>query len=848
MIILEQGVNARDINNLDLAKELFEECLQMRITSLGDNHLLVAEALVELGQVYRLKGSFTRARECYEVALKIFVHVSDNENGKCNKDIALTHRRIGLAYKEENTWVLAFGSLQKSIEMYSSSQSGLSTDSLELASTLYEAAHVAIRLSADVAGGGLDSAVGMLSRSLEIREKRLGRFHRDTHQVKLDLAVKLRIIAKNVAMIGKHAYFRNHAIGGMRFDQEQEEYVQIVAPAGDSSYDSSLAIILLESAAESFEQVNINAESSGNRDSYNLRELANVYVELGRILIEEQLWIKAAAVYEKLLDTYRHIYCRGTGNRNNERDHIGEKQVLDLLDENADRVLINPLLEKDSSEQIRSHQESSNKIITRMFHTDNIDIATALATAAFVCMRCNRLKRAKELYMEAIEIYQRIGQDQSLAIADIHSNFGELREREKKFNKAKEQHELAYTIRLKLVGDDHPLVADSLEELGHLRLHALKCEKAERDFAEVVRIRRGYCMRLRRTGSGAVRVPNNYSSVEKRVFAQATWEAELAEADNRLCYGLCDYAFVFGKKKNYLRAKELLEEALAIRKNIKLVFNDIAYSAAIVQLATILIECDTFEKTRGLLNEALRIREEYFGMDHKLVVEVLCLLATVLDKLDEINDAQRMLQRALDILIRIQHTDNTEDVAQTYSKLGMLFFKSGNYPISITHFKKALQIWMKLKGIESTEVTDAMLNLAFAFKKNDEVRESRDHYEQAAAILRRLHGYNHSDVASVLASLSSLSFYEKKFEEALDYSKQVLRIRKRLYGRDNVDVINTSANQAVIYEKLMMNKNAHKLHSKVLLWREQHLCPEDILIAFSLIAMSDSFRRLGMLH
>lgn len=62
MVILEQGVTARDTNELDRAKELFEECLQMRISSLGDNHPLVAAALVELGQVYRLKGAFTRAR------------------------------------------------------------------------------------------------------------------------------------------------------------------------------------------------------------------------------------------------------------------------------------------------------------------------------------------------------------------------------------------------------------------------------------------------------------------------------------------------------------------------------------------------------------------------------------------------------------------------------------------------------------------------------------------------------------------------------------------------------------------------------------------------------------------
>ena len=97
----------------------------------------------------------------------------------------------------------------------------------------------------------------------------------------------------------------------------------------------------------------------------------------------------------------------------------------------------------------------------------------------------------------------------------------------------------------------------------------------------------------------------------------------------------------------------------------------------------------------------------------------------------------------------------------------------------------------------------------------------------------------------MLASLSSLSFYEKKYEEALDYSKQVLKIRKKIFGRSNAEVINTTANQAIIYEKLMMNKNAHKLCIRVLQWREERLSPEDHLIATALIALSDSFRRLG---
>jgi tetratricopeptide (TPR) repeat protein len=111
MILCEISISSRDANDLDVAKSRFEKALQMRVTALGETHHLVAATLIELGQVNRLKASFTTARKYYEDALKIYIDVFENENGRCNKDIALTHHRIGLAYKEKNTWVLVFISL-----------------------------------------------------------------------------------------------------------------------------------------------------------------------------------------------------------------------------------------------------------------------------------------------------------------------------------------------------------------------------------------------------------------------------------------------------------------------------------------------------------------------------------------------------------------------------------------------------------------------------------------------------------------------------------------------------------------------------------------------------------------
>jgi hypothetical protein len=79
-------------------------------------------------------------------------------------------------------------------------------------------------------------------------------------------------------------YFRTRAVGGKRFGNTVDAYVQHMVPGPTASYDSSLAVILLKNAADAFKQTNLDAQHSKSRDGCNLRELANVVVKLGNIL------------------------------------------------------------------------------------------------------------------------------------------------------------------------------------------------------------------------------------------------------------------------------------------------------------------------------------------------------------------------------------------------------------------------------------------------------------------------------------------------------------------------------------------------------------------------------------
>lgn len=78
-----------------------------------------------------------------------------------------------------------------------------------------------------------------------------------------------------------------------------------------------------------------------------------------------------------------------------------------------------------------------------------------------------------------------------------------------------------------------------------------------------------------------------------------------------------DLAYVHAKKRDYTLAQELLQEALAIRQSIRDGLNIIAHSNTLVQLAKVQLDMGILGDTRIILGEALQLREEYYGGEHR---------------------------------------------------------------------------------------------------------------------------------------------------------------------------------------------------------------------------------------
>ncbi|ETO10332.1 hypothetical protein RFI_27043 [Reticulomyxa filosa] len=164
--VMELGIDSLAIPNVDKAIELFRFALCVRLQTLPDSHIDVAESYGWLGRAYDDKGEYDTAIEYYQKALKIRLDIL----GSDHPDVATLYNNLGSVYDDK-------GEYHKSIEYYEKD--------LEINLTKLGPDHPNVSDSYNNLGvvhdkiGEYDKAMEYYEKSLKIRLEKLGHDHPD---------------------------------------------------------------------------------------------------------------------------------------------------------------------------------------------------------------------------------------------------------------------------------------------------------------------------------------------------------------------------------------------------------------------------------------------------------------------------------------------------------------------------------------------------------------------------------------------------------------------------------------------------------------------------------------------
>jgi serine/threonine protein kinase/Tfp pilus assembly protein PilF len=323
------------------------------------------------------------------------------------------------------------------------------------------------------------------------------------------------------------------------------------------------------------------------------------------------------------------------------------------------------------------------------------------------------------------------------------------------FADAEAQLRRALLMRQSVLGENHPDVASSLDDLAGLML-----EKGDYSAAEPL-----------------------YRS------ALAMNRRLLGERNATVALNLANIALLLQKQARYAEAESLSRESLSMRRDI-LGENSADFATSLSNLATLLQAEGKYAEAEPLQRTALSTRRALLGPNHPEVASSLNNLAGILQAQGKYAEAEPLLREAL-ATDKAIYGDEHPSVPETLNNLAIVLDYQGKYTEVEPMYREALVLYTRILGEKHQSVAACMNALAVLLQARGEYTEAESLHRQALAMRRELLGNTHPQVASSLSNLASLLQERGQLTEAESLYRDALSIQEGALGADHPRVAST---------------------------------------------------------
>ncbi|MGR3279224.1 tetratricopeptide repeat protein [Acaryochloris marina NIES-2412] len=363
-------------------------------------------------------------------------------------------------------------------------------------------------------------------------------------------------------------------------------------------------------------------------------------------------------------------------------------------------------------------------------------------------------------YRDAIRLYEQIvGSRQKLLgtehpdVAQSLNNLAALYDNQGRYEAAEPLYVQALEMRQKLLGTEHPDVAGSLNNLAGLYKNQGRYEAAE---------------------------PLYEQALEMHQKLLGTEHPDVAGSLNNL-------AGLYDNQGRYEAAEPLYVQALEMRqKLLGTEHPDVAGS--LNNLAGLYDNQGRYEAAEPLYVQALEMRQKLLGTEHPDVATSLNGLAGLYDNQGRYEAAEPLYVQALEMRQKLLGTEHP-DVATSLNNLALLYYNQGRYEAAEPLLVQALEMYQKLLGTEHPSVALSLNNLAGLYKNQGRYEAAEPLLVQALEMKQKLLGTEHPSVALSLNNLAALYYNQGRYEEAKSFLSQALKIVEKALGPEHPNTL-----------------------------------------------------------
>ncbi|MEM9593376.1 MAG: serine/threonine-protein kinase [Acidobacteriota bacterium] len=269
---------------------------------------------------------------------------------------------------------------------------------------------------------------------------------------------------------------------------------------------------------------------------------------------------------------------------------------------------------------------------------------------------------------------------------------------------------------------------------------------------------------------------------------------ELAEALNNMALGLMRTA-------SYDRAEKHLAQVLDIRRRNP--GDGYLVAQTLHNLTLIASRKGDYRTAVGRGRETLKLKAEVLAPDHPSTARTLSLLAGPLREIGDYAESERVMRRALDIMLGAWDGDHL-DVLATRGDLAFVRHLAGEQEVAEGEQREVLRLKRQNLGEEHREVAISLDALGRQLEDRGDLDEAEELLNKSLELRRRLYPDGHPGLAHGRQALGTFLLRRGRLEEAEPLLTAALEARRGVLRPDHPHV----GESLVAYAELLLKRGS----------------------------------------
>jgi CHAT domain-containing protein/Tfp pilus assembly protein PilF len=423
--------------------------------------------------------------------------------------------------------------------------------------------------------------------------------------------------------------------------------------------------------------------------------------------------------------------------------------------------------------------------------------------------KASRYKEAIEANRKLIDLFDAIGMGENPMQAANYVALANLYRFDGQIDAAEPFLEQSLALREKLLGPNHPDVANSLLALVDFYLAKGRTADAQTAIERALKIQRRS-------------LPKNSPDLAMATLTQAR---------------------IFYARAQYTKAGEITRAALDVFR-AKLGKDHPFAGVALNNLADIERALGRYGDAEKLMIEANTINAKEFGAESQMAATGLNNLAELYRAQGRYAEAEALRQREVRMIEKLLGAENPALVA-SLNNYGTLLSARGRPEEAEAVIRRALSIQQKSLPPDHPDLALVLNNLGDTLSGQERFEEAEAVFRQSLAIREKGGPAAIASVATVLDNLSVLFETQKRYAEAEPLARRSLAINEQHYGSEHPSVAVGLNNLGVILDNQSRHDAAEPLLRRALAIRQKTLgdTHPDVAIQYSNLGANQLDRR-----